>query len=56
MIEDTLEDRRAGFVDSLLNADSSVEITSAYVADVSNQNEVSDVCSEKSAAAAFYCK
>ncbi|XP_057251460.1 DExH-box ATP-dependent RNA helicase DExH7, chloroplastic isoform X4 [Beta vulgaris subsp. vulgaris] len=54
MIEDTLEDRRAGFVDSLLNADSSVEITSAYVADVSNQNEVSDVCSEKSAAAAFY--
>nr|APO15850.1 helicase [Sesuvium portulacastrum] len=39
-VEDTLEDRRAGFVDSLLNTDSSVVMTSVDVGD-SNEHEFS---------------
>lgn len=50
MIEDTMEDRRAGFVDSLLNAESSVEISSVDVGNISNQNEVSQVIDEQFAA------
>ncbi|KAL2904576.1 DExH-box ATP-dependent RNA helicase DExH7 chloroplastic [Bienertia sinuspersici] len=53
MIEDTMEDRRTGFVDSLLSADSLVEISSANVADISTQNEVSQMFDEQYAAASL---
>ncbi|XP_021743071.1 DExH-box ATP-dependent RNA helicase DExH7, chloroplastic [Chenopodium quinoa] len=53
VIEDSMEDRRAAFVESLLNADSSVGISSADVGDNSSQNKVSDMFDEQSAAASL---
>lgn len=47
IIEDTMEGRRAGFVESLLNAGSSVGNSSVDVGDISNHNDVSEMFDEQ---------
>ncbi|XP_057542821.1 DExH-box ATP-dependent RNA helicase DExH7, chloroplastic [Amaranthus tricolor] len=54
MIDNALEDRRSGFVDSLLNADSSVKINLGDVGDSLNENEASELFDEQFSAAGFH--